>query len=1332
MSTRESGVYDEYTQFCAGNGWKALSSADFGKVMKQVFPNVRPRRLGQRGASKYCYSGLRKTYSLPSPHLPDLFLDEGGGGKKVFWRTGSNSPVQNNNNNNNNNDNNSDNNNYNPYEMVVLEWARETLLKNTITDKNNSNVAYNNNNVNNVKKENNGTEVCRKIRFASDPGYTTNNNQVVGCNNQLKGCNNNQNLVNTETSTTTTTAATELGCVTSTEKTRSGLTTMVALAQYLVAKKLVATNTAHAMAVATNSAGDSPPLQRSTVLQLQKKIHDRDQKRKLQDTSPCFSAASKSQQQQICVNSTTNNNSGNNNSNNNDFTLTGLDRQKTRRRSSSSSGSSSANSSRNPSGDSAISGVSSLSSCSSASAAAATGQTTKTECPSSTIADQNQSVTGVSAKMDGFSSRQNLLSQALTGGSASVLQQQQHNNSNSNSIVGSVITTVCNNGLNSCHGGAKLVQQQQQQQQQQLQQQYMYSGMSSNNNNVGSLAGCVVNTSVAGSVVVSNNNKASTSHGGSGTWNTTSENNNNVNSSLGSNNIASINNSLVLKPMVISSSQTSVLPNTNNKTYTQTSGSKPSSQKACSSLKQLTTRYKNITPKLDSVSFKPGTPGGQGPSTAPSRLGQYSSDSTKTQVPYLEDTASNSQGSKRSRTVSGAGVPQWKLEQTNVNKVQEDCCGKSYEGDVKAAPLYTTDGNVAPADEDEDVPNEVTLHELRTVLKPIIGGAVGPPVGATYLAQNSEPCRVQRRACEFAPIGSGVVPCKGTNNSTACTSANASPFTSPQMTPILSRSRHNSGQSSTYLTPRSTPFNHEDNLHLGASVNSTPFVSPLTTPYARSRHSSSQNHRFLGHQIGQLNPGTTIGGPAPSCSGSRSRHSSGARRYPYNVPEDHLHHYAPPSYQNRIQQRRLRNSSGGTIIPASPQSAPLSPLIDGQEFYSSGGMGPLMEGHQGDYRRRHTSAGPLIPNYGPPSVPLNQNQRFTVLSNQQHNLSSFPTSRPSVPHLQLNPVMEVPLGDQPQNLNRPQSVPLPDILTNQPYSLSVPSTPLLHHNQYQGSNHKHLCGGDSNSNNANLLGVQRTGHFNFDTSLPPSCAPTPVPSEFADFVPDPCLDFSYPMPDMESFSGVLENFEPMSESSPPSDNPFSEFNSRQSCSQNLPYSSCFKDKNTVSGAVSSFDQMNVSFTNNQAYHQSSGGDGGVSNTTTTTTTYHHQHQNYDNENASNPFISATHYPNFNSSADNNNTMEPCSSTASTSSNMPQFPNRTPPGEVFSPPGVQMSSTEITLNALNTDPSGVGYCQSVMSDLVDHDAGFGSLDEVFQPSLGLESDQELTGLVLDSN
>ena len=35
--------------------------------MKQVFPQVRPRRLGTRGNSRYCYAGLKKRLKLEEP-----------------------------------------------------------------------------------------------------------------------------------------------------------------------------------------------------------------------------------------------------------------------------------------------------------------------------------------------------------------------------------------------------------------------------------------------------------------------------------------------------------------------------------------------------------------------------------------------------------------------------------------------------------------------------------------------------------------------------------------------------------------------------------------------------------------------------------------------------------------------------------------------------------------------------------------------------------------------------------------------------------------------------------------------------------------------------------------------------------------------------------------------------------------------------------------------------------------------------------------------------------------------------------------------------------------
>uniref|UniRef100_A0A3Q1H8C7 RFX-type winged-helix domain-containing protein n=1 Tax=Anabas testudineus TaxID=64144 RepID=A0A3Q1H8C7_ANATE len=82
-------VYDEYKIFCDNLNYHPLSAADFGKMMKNVFPNMKARRLGMRGKSKYpllewiftyCYSGLRKRPFVHLPSLPTLDLHKTGDG----------------------------------------------------------------------------------------------------------------------------------------------------------------------------------------------------------------------------------------------------------------------------------------------------------------------------------------------------------------------------------------------------------------------------------------------------------------------------------------------------------------------------------------------------------------------------------------------------------------------------------------------------------------------------------------------------------------------------------------------------------------------------------------------------------------------------------------------------------------------------------------------------------------------------------------------------------------------------------------------------------------------------------------------------------------------------------------------------------------------------------------------------------------------------------------------------------------------------------------------------------------------------------------------------
>ncbi|XP_055850134.1 uncharacterized protein LOC129914774 [Episyrphus balteatus] len=77
VSIPKQDVYNDYLAYCERLDIKPLSTADFGKVMKQVFPEIRPRRLGTRGHSRYCYAAMRKTTKLIPPQLP--MLGKGGG-----------------------------------------------------------------------------------------------------------------------------------------------------------------------------------------------------------------------------------------------------------------------------------------------------------------------------------------------------------------------------------------------------------------------------------------------------------------------------------------------------------------------------------------------------------------------------------------------------------------------------------------------------------------------------------------------------------------------------------------------------------------------------------------------------------------------------------------------------------------------------------------------------------------------------------------------------------------------------------------------------------------------------------------------------------------------------------------------------------------------------------------------------------------------------------------------------------------------------------------------------------------------------------------------------
>ncbi|XP_066577516.1 DNA-binding protein RFX5 isoform X2 [Amia ocellicauda] len=67
-------VYETYRRYCENLQYRTLSAANFGKIIRDIFPNIKARRLGGRGQSKYCYSGIRRKTVLNMPLLPNLDL----------------------------------------------------------------------------------------------------------------------------------------------------------------------------------------------------------------------------------------------------------------------------------------------------------------------------------------------------------------------------------------------------------------------------------------------------------------------------------------------------------------------------------------------------------------------------------------------------------------------------------------------------------------------------------------------------------------------------------------------------------------------------------------------------------------------------------------------------------------------------------------------------------------------------------------------------------------------------------------------------------------------------------------------------------------------------------------------------------------------------------------------------------------------------------------------------------------------------------------------------------------------------------------------------------
>lgn len=63
-------VYSRYVGACGDERIKCLNPASFGKLVRSMFPDIKTRRLGVRGQSKYHYCGIKLLIDVPDDDAP--------------------------------------------------------------------------------------------------------------------------------------------------------------------------------------------------------------------------------------------------------------------------------------------------------------------------------------------------------------------------------------------------------------------------------------------------------------------------------------------------------------------------------------------------------------------------------------------------------------------------------------------------------------------------------------------------------------------------------------------------------------------------------------------------------------------------------------------------------------------------------------------------------------------------------------------------------------------------------------------------------------------------------------------------------------------------------------------------------------------------------------------------------------------------------------------------------------------------------------------------------------------------------------------------------------
>ena len=74
-ATPRNRVYARYVSLCASERLKPLNPASFGKLVRAVYPDIKTRRLGVRGQSKYHYCGIKLRDDDPNAPTPDMSVD---------------------------------------------------------------------------------------------------------------------------------------------------------------------------------------------------------------------------------------------------------------------------------------------------------------------------------------------------------------------------------------------------------------------------------------------------------------------------------------------------------------------------------------------------------------------------------------------------------------------------------------------------------------------------------------------------------------------------------------------------------------------------------------------------------------------------------------------------------------------------------------------------------------------------------------------------------------------------------------------------------------------------------------------------------------------------------------------------------------------------------------------------------------------------------------------------------------------------------------------------------------------------------------------------------